>query len=209
MRKLIIASVILVAGALAWAAAVLYDPGVSPPIHAVGVMGKLSVPGTGGDFRFGASPFDGAAVWMHDTSSGLPLAYGTTSRGDADFAMMVFVFGAAVDQVRVYPHHDHADVEDDMAASVWTSTDGDHFTLLCDPVGIVYSTPPVYGFANNQAPTTVWRGGSAEFGAVNSCAMEFQLPAPARFIGIRASHIGLGYSGARVSVDAVTGRRAQ
>jgi hypothetical protein len=138
---------------------------------------------------------------MYDAFAAADLADGVANRGDQNFAMMIWDFGRPVNFVRMYPMVDHGTPGgpfvdefhggEMISQSLWGSTDGDNFVLLSD------CTEFFTGGVNGQTPTwtftgvqpTVYRGGSAEFGAVNGYTRDYNLPNSYRYFGIRASTI--------------------
>jgi len=185
--------------------------------------------GGNGDFSFTAfgDSLDGNPahrVYMFDTNAGnlgvsvLPSVNGgtgTTNRGDANFAMMVWEFSGVVDFLRMYPHQDHLDDpnarNDVVEQSLWVSTDGNHFTLLSDITahnGAAFGSQTYthdLGGGRIEA-TTIYRDGSTEFGVENAYTRDWVLPTPYKWFGIRTSSLGLSGADADPEIDALAGR---
>jgi hypothetical protein len=214
------------------AAATIYDPGVAPScstcvagVHLVSPDPHPSVAGAGGAGfnKAGGSALDGIRTYTYDLNGAGPLAAGSTSRGDATFAMLIWDMGIPLNTMRLYTHQDHYSggpittpfvAQDVMEYSVWGSNDGDNFVLLSDVVN--YDTNgggaglPTYTFAGT-APEIVFRGGSAEFGITNAYTRDYVFPASYRYYGVRTSTVSLTLTGggpdADPELDAVFGNR--
>jgi hypothetical protein len=208
---------LVLASSVAWAAT--YVAGTSPSSAGMqfgtmqfGAVAHPSVAGVRTDGGVNAWAFDATGnvldgsgdlgrVFMYDALAAADLTDGVANRGDQNFAMMIWDFGRPVDFVRVYPMVDHGTPGgpfvdefhggDMISQSLWGSTDGDNFVLLSD------ATAFATGGVNGQEPTwtfvgvqpTVYRGGSAEFGAINGYTRDYTLPSSYRYFGIRASTI--------------------
>jgi hypothetical protein len=208
---------LVLASSAAWAAT--YLAGTSPSsagmqfgLMQFGAAAHPSVPGVRTDGGVNAWAFDATGnvldgsgdlgrVFMYDALAAADLTDGVANRGDQNFAMMIWDFGRPVDFVRVYPMVDHGTPGgpfvdefhggDMISQSLWGSNDGDSFVLLSD------ATAFATGGVNGQTPTwtftgvqpTVYRGGSAEFGAINGYTRDYTLPNSYRYFGIRASTI--------------------
>ncbi|CAN0412933.1 unnamed protein product, partial [Phaeothamnion confervicola] len=145
------------------------------------------------------------------------LGDGVANRGDAGFAMLIWDMGAAFDSMRLYTHQDHYGggpitdgfvAQDVMEYSVWGSINGDDFVLLSDVVAFAIAGGgaglPTYTFSGVE-PSVVYRGGSAEFGALNAYTREYVFTSAYRYYGIRASSISLAANDADPEIDAVAG----
>jgi hypothetical protein len=116
--------------------------------------------------------------------------------------MLVWDVGTPLDTLRLYPHQDHYNeaygnfvAQDFMEYSVWGSNDNLTFMLLSDVIGYVPGAnvnSPTYTFFGTE-PTTIYRGGSAEFGLVNAYTRDYTFANSYRYYGIRASSITLDY----------------
>jgi len=165
-----------------------------------------SLPGAGGSGINGpaGTALDGQRTYIYDQAGWVD---GTVTRGDADFAMLVWDLGVgnALDTLRLYTHQDHyagGPVSDNFVAqdlmeySVWGSNDNLTFDLLSDVVGFDINGGgaglPTYTFAGT-APTIVYRGGSAEYGILNAYTRDYTFGNSYRWYGIRSSSIGLDY----------------
>jgi hypothetical protein len=146
---------------------------------------------------------------------------GSVTRGDNDFAMMVWDLGAGneLDTVRLYTHQDHYAggpvgdnfvAQDLMEYSVWGSNDNVTFTLLSDVVGFNINGGgvgvPTYTFAGAE-PTVVYRGGSAEFGVLNAYTRDYTFANEYRYFGIRTSSISLDYCDSEASSPGTPNRQ--
>jgi hypothetical protein len=193
----------------------LYLNGVSTPCgtcivgtHLVSPDAHPSVPGAGSGLNkvFG-SALDGQRTYIYDYAAAPDLADGVANRGDTGFAMMIWDFGAAYNTMRLYTHQDHyfgglvtTDFvgQDLMEYSVWGSNDGDSFVLLSDVVSYNLNGGgvgiPTYGFAGTE-PTTIYRGGSTEFGVLNAYTRDYTFSQSYRYYGIRSSSVTLNYPG--------------
>jgi hypothetical protein len=165
-----------------------------------------SVPGAGGGGINGpaGTALDGNRTYIYDQAG---WADGSVTRGDADFAMLVWDLGVgnALDTVRLYTHQDHYfggpitdnfTGQDVMEYSVWGSNDNLTFELLSDVIGFNLNGGgagiPTYTFAGT-APDIVYRGGSAENGILNAYTRDYTFGNSYRWYGIRSSSISLDY----------------
>ena len=127
--------------------------------------------------------------------------------------MMIWDMGSAFDSMRLYTHQDHFGggaitnnfvAQDVMEYSVWGSADGDSFTLLSDVIGFDLigggAGLPTYTFAGTE-PTVVYRGGSAEFGALNAYTREYVFSTAYRYYGVRTSQVSLTIPGGGIDAD--------
>jgi hypothetical protein len=132
---------------------------------------------------------------------------GSVTRGDDDFAMMVWDLGEGneLDTVRLYTHQDHYAgglitdnfvAQDVMEYSVWGSNDNITYVMLSDVIGFDINGGgigiPTYTFAGTE-PTVVYRNGSAEFGIVNAYTRDYTFSSEYRYFGIRTSSVSLDY----------------
>ena len=183
---------------------------VSPELHP-------SVAGVGGSGldNFGGEHLDAVRTYIYDRGAAGALAAGVTSRGDADFAMMIWDVGTPLDTVRLYTDQDHYGggpitdpfvAQDVMEYSVWGSHDGDSFVLLSDVIGFDIAGggfgKPTYTFAG-MAPTVIYRGGSAEIGIHNAYTRDYTFSTAYQYYGIRTSSISLAVADADPEIDAV------
>ena len=160
-----------------------------------------SVPGSGGSGLSvsGGNTLNGQRTYIYDQAGWVD---GTVTRGDADFAMMVWDVGTPLDTVRLYPHQDHYFdpygnfvAQDFMEYSVWGSNDNITYTLLSDVISFVPGAnvnSPTYTFSGTE-PTIIYRGGSAEFGTINAYTRDYTFDQAYRYYGIRTSSISLDY----------------
>ena len=208
-------------------AATVYVAGAAPTAVSQGLtFGTIqlggahpSVQGTGGggafNFSVTGSTFDGTLanrVYMYDTSAGADLADEVANRGDANFAMMIWDMGGLVNFLRIYPSQDHLNdsnaAADVVEQSLWVSADGDNFTLFSDIVsqsGGAFGTQ-TYGYGTTNEATTIYRGGSTEFGLQNAYTRDYNFGTAFRWIGIRTSSLGLSGADADPEIDAIAGR---
>lgn len=173
-----------------------------------------SLPGVGGS---GINPvsggvLDGQRSYIWDLGAWID---GTVTRGDNDFAMLVWDMGTAFDTLRLYPHQDHffggpiTDPEigqDVMEYSIWGSNDNLTFVLLSDVVAFDINGGgpglPTYTFAGT-APMFVYRGGSAAFGLINAYTRDYTFATSYRYYGVRTSTISLRAGDADPEIDAL------
>ena len=205
-------------------AATFYDPGVTPPLAATPsfVVGDHlvsppheSVAGTGGapGISNNGDNLNGARTYIYDTSAQADLTDGIANRGDQNFAMLVWDMGQPFNSMRLYTHQDHYSggpittnlvAQDVMEYSVWGSNDGDNFVLLSDVTGFNINGEgpglPTYTFAGTE-PTTVYRGGSSEFGITNAYTRDYTFPASYQYFGVRTSQVSLTIPGGGVDAD--------
>lgn len=167
-----------------------------------------SVAGVGGSgiSSAGGAALDGSRTYIWD-QGGWNNVDNSVTRGDADFAMMVWDVGTALDTVRLYTHQDHffdpyGDfvAQDMMEYSVWGSNDNMTFVLLSDVIGFVAGAnvmSPTYTFWGTE-PSIIYRSGSAELGTINAYTRDYTFGTAYRYYGIRSSSISLDYCGALV-----------
>lgn len=194
-------------------AATIYVPGVAP-VCASCVFGSHlpqgpngSVPGAGGGIidPVNGTLLNGVRTYIWDLNGFVN--DGTVTRGDNDFAMMIWDLGDgnALDTVRLYTHQDHYSGgpitdnfigQDVMEYSVWGSNDNTTYTMLSDVIGFDLNGGgagmPTYTFAG-EAPSIVYRNGSAEFGIVNAYTRDYTFDSSYRYFGIRTSSVSLDY----------------
>jgi hypothetical protein len=180
-----------------------------------------SVAGVGGSSLNNAGDaLNGARTYTYDLGAQADLTDGIANRGDAGFAMMIWDMGVALDSMRLYTHQDHYAggpvstdfvAQDLMEYSVWGSHNGDDFILLSDVIGYDINGggagKPTYTFAGAD-PTVVYRGGSAEFGVINSYTREYVFDNAYQYYGIRTSQISLSAGDADPEIDAIAGFRS-
>jgi len=160
---------------------------------------------------------DGARVYFFD-------AIGSTDNPATatPFNLLVWQFGSAKDSVRLYTHQDHyfggpittGDIAQDvMEYSVWGCNGGSgacqtqgEWTLLSDVTAYDISGggagKPTYTFSGT-APTTIYRGGSAELGIVNAYTRDYTFGTAYNYFGIRASTISMIANDADPELDAL------
>jgi hypothetical protein len=209
-------------------AAPVYSGGSSTPLAAcptcvVGIhlpeAPTGSVPGVGGSGINvpAGSALDGQRTYIYDRAYPGYAAGAALARGAADFAMLVWDMGAAMNTMRLYTHQDHYSggpittdfvAQDVMEYSVWGSNDNLTFFLLSDVIGynINGGGPglPTYTFLGAE-PTFVYRGGSSEFGILNAYTRDYTFAASYRYYGIRSSLISVQQQDADPELDAIIG----
>ena len=157
---------------------------------------------------------DGTRVYFYDNLSSTDDPATATP-----FNLLVWQFSDAKDSVRLYTHQDHLsgsadtdfEAQDVMEYSVWgcngasgaCKTEGE-WTLLSDVVAFadVASGNPTYTFAGTD-PTTIYRGGSGEFGALNAYTRDYTFGTAYNFYGIRASTVSFLANDADPELDAL------
>lgn len=157
---------------------------------------------------------DGSRVYFYDNLSSTDNAATATP-----FNLLVWQFASAKDSVRLYTHQDHLsgaadtdfEAQDVMEYSVFgcngaaggckSETD---WTLLSDVTSFadVASGKPTYTFAGTD-PTTIYRGGSAEFGVLNAYTRDYTFATAYNFYGIRSSTISFVANDADPELDAL------
>ena len=166
---------------------------------AAGASGSVAGLGGSGLNAAAGTVLDGQRTYIYDQAGWVD---GTVTRGDNDFAMMVWDVGQPLDTVRLYTHQDHYNdpygnfvAQDMMEYSVWGSNDNVTFTLLSDVISFVPGAnvnSPTYTFFGTE-PTTIYRLGSAEFGTLNAYTRDYTFGAAYQYYGIRSSSISLDY----------------
>jgi hypothetical protein len=205
--------------------ATTYLPGQSPAL-------SLSPPGTfdlgahlpsyigptnsdGGTPAADGTNLDGKRVYFFDVND--PLGP-TSPAATANFNLLVWQFNSTKDSVRLYTHQDHLFeftgallAAEELEYSVWGCngpTGGcksqSDWTLLSDPISFVFDSDgnPIYSFAGTAA-TTIYRGGSAEFGLVNANVQDFTFATSYNFFAIRGSTIAMQFNTADPELDAM------
>ena len=194
-------------------AAIIYDPGTSGPVSEV-TLGTfrpdLSTNPAGSSAD--GSQLDGVRVFFFDFLDTTFSKYG----------MLVFEMDRPYDGVRLYTHQDHYNggpitndfiAQDVMEYGVWgsnaaTPTGLADWTLLSDVTAFAIAGGgaglPTYTFAGIE-PTVVYRGGSAEFAALNAYTREYIFPTKYKWIGFRSSTISILASDADPEIDAIGG----
>lgn len=227
MQRAWLVTAIALGAGTAWAAPVYLD-GVSTPLAgcptcvvgshlAEGANG--SVPGLGGSGinAPAGSALDGNRTYIYDRAyTGYP-AGAPVVRGAADFAMLVWDMGVAMNTMRLYTHQDHYGggpittdfvAQDVMEYSVWGSNDNVTFFLLSDVVGFNINGggagKPTYDFLGTE-PSFIYRGGSPEFGILNAYTRDYTFAADYRWYGVRSSLISVRAQDADPELDAVVG----
>lgn len=183
-----------------------------------GPTGSVAGVGGGGLNAAAGTALDGQRTYIYDLGG---FVDGIVVRGDADFAMMVWDVGTPLDTVRLYTHQDHYGggpitdaftAQDVMEYSVWGSNDNVTFSLLSDVVGFTLNGGgpglPTYTFSGTE-PTTIYRGGSAQFGTVNAYTRDYTFSQAYRYYGVRTSSISLAQRDADPELDALLFNRGQ
>jgi len=202
-------------------AATVYLPGVSPPLgglvvgdHLVSPQLLPSVAGTGGSgISNDGDALNGLRTFTFDTSAQADLTDGIANRGDPNFAMLIWDMGQPFNSIRLYTHQDHYEGEpiltnfiaqDVMEYSVWGSNDGNNFVLLSDVTGFDLNGGgpglTTHTFTGTE-PTTVYRGGSSEFGVVNAYTRDYTFANSFQYYGVRTSQVSLTIPGGGVDAD--------
>lgn len=157
---------------------------------------------------------DGTRVYFYDNLSSTDNPTTATP-----FNLLVWQFGSAKDSVRLYTHQDHLagaadtdfEAQDVMEYSVFGCSGAAgacktaaEWTFLSDVTSFanVASGNPTYTFAGTE-PTTVYRGGSAEFGALNAYTRDYTFATPYNYYGIRASTVSFLANDADPELDAL------
>jgi hypothetical protein len=177
-----------------------------------GPTGSVAGSGGSGISPAGGNALDAQRTYIYDRAGWVD---GTVTRGDGDFAMLVWDVGTPLDALRLYTHQDHyggGDINDAFTAqdvmeySVWGSNDNVTFTLLSNVTGfnLTGGGPglPTYTFFGTE-PTFVYRGGSTELGIINAYTRDYTFPDAYRYYGIRASSISIQAADADPELDAV------
>ena len=218
----------------------VYVDGLSPLLGSGYVVGDHLVGGIhasvsgigpdGGGISNAGDILDGFRTYIWDKGAAGAIAAGTTSRGDSDFAMLIFDMGVPFDSMRLYTHQDHIfdDINDGpldiltpfvaqdvMEYSVWGSNDGDNFVLLSDVIAFDIDGDgigkPTYTFSGTE-PTVVYRGGSSELPAdppaVNAYTRDYTFDQSYQYYGIKSSTVSLVADDADPELDAVVGFNA-
>ena len=147
---------------------------------------------------------------MHSTANSL-----RNARSDP-FNLLVWDFESAYDSIRVYNHPDNAYSTPELWAeymqlSVWgcngvnaaDCTNAYDWVLLSDATGFdTASGKPIYAF-DGTAPTTIYRGGSGEFGTANAYTQDYSYATAYNFYGVRASTLAMQYDITAPEVDAL------
>jgi hypothetical protein len=206
------------------AGAVTYTDGVSPLLSSapagtfdLGTHLPSYIGGTTQEGVNAGSLLDGVRVYFFDATGSTDNPATATP-----FNLLVWQFGAAKDSVRLYTHQDHyaggpiSDpfvAQDVMEYSVWgcnglvgaCKTQGE-WSLLSDVTAFDINGggagKPTYTFAGTE-PTTVYRGGSAEFGVLNAYARDYTFGTSYNYFGIRASTISMIANDADPELDAL------
>lgn len=171
---------------------------------AEGATGSVAGVGGSGIDPVNGTLLNGVRTYIWDQGG---WADGSVTRGDADFAMMVWDLGFdnELDTVRLYTHQDHYAggavttnfvAQDLMEYSVWGSNDNVTYTLLSDVIGFDMNGGgagvPTYTFFGTE-PSVVYRGGSAEFGILNAYTRDYTFAQAYRYYGIRSSSVSLDW----------------
>jgi len=214
---------VLLAAACLPAAATDYENGVSAPLSSypagtfdLGTHLPNYIGPTVGSAADGTN-LDGNRVYIYDVNDP---AGPTSAQTQANFNLLVWQFGAPKDSVRLYTHQDHyfgGPITDAFTAaevleySIWgchsTSLGGctvqANWTLLSDPTGSVIGVDgPVYTFAGSAA-STIFRGGSSEFGLVNAYTQDYTFASAYDFYAIRGSTQAMIQNTADPELDAM------
>lgn len=184
---------------------------------AAGPSGSVTGVGGGVISAPAGSVLDGQRTYIYDLGYPGYAAGASITRGAGDFAMLVWDMGAAMNTMRLYTHQDHYfggpindafTAQDVMEYSVWGSNDNVTFSLLSDVIGFTLNGGgaglPTYTFLGAE-PTFVYRGGSAEFGALNAYTRDYTFASDYRYYGIRSSMISKAAGDADPELDAIVG----
>jgi hypothetical protein len=160
---------------------------------------------------------DGTRVYLNDVNGAAENAQTATP-----FQLLVWQFSSPRDSVRLYTHQDHdfggpigGNAPEVLEYSVWgcLSSPGNDCTaqadwhFLSDPNGFsIVDDLPFYTFAG-IAPTTIWRGGSTEFGITNAYVQDFTFPTAYDYYAIRGSTIAMQAFTADPELDAMASFR--
>lgn len=209
-------------------AAPVYLPGTSTPLAACptcvvgthlpeGANGSVAGVGGSGISAPGGSTLDGQRTYIYDRAYGGYAAGAPVARGAADFAMLVWDMGVAMNTMRLYTHQDHYGggpitdpfvAQDVMEYSVWGSNDNITFVLLSDVVAFDIDGGglglPTYTFLGEE-PSFIYRGGSAENNAVNAYTRDYTFANSYRYYGVRSSLISAQVQDADPEIDAIVG----
>ncbi|MEO8081148.1 MAG: PEP-CTERM sorting domain-containing protein [Caldimonas sp.] len=218
----------LAAGALALAvclpaSATDYQDGVSAPLSGypagtfdLGTHLPNYIGPSNGSSADGTN-LDGNRVYIYDIDDA---AGPNGPAAQADFRLLVWQFAAPKDSVRLYTHQDHysgggitdlATAAEVLEYSVFgcnsTLAGGctvqANWTFLSDPVSaVIGASGPVYTF-DGTAATTVYRGGSSEFGLVNAYTQDYTFASTYDFYAIRGSTQAMIYQTADPELDAM------
>jgi hypothetical protein len=159
---------------------------------------------------------DGTRVYFFDATAS------TDNPATADpFNLLVWSFEDPKDSLRLYTHQDHLsgdglpdtdfEAQDVMEYSVWGCNGGvgectteAEWSILSDVVSYtdIALGKPVYTFSGT-APTTVYRGGSDEFGLLNAYTRDYTFASSYNYYGMRASTISMVQNDADPELDAV------
>ena len=159
---------------------------------------------------------DGTRVYFFDNTSSTDNPATATP-----FNLLVWQFSSPKDSVRLYTHQDHLstdgladtnfEAQDVMEYSVFGCnssgagcTTAAEWTLLSDVIAFadVASGKPTYTFFGTE-PTTIYRGGSAEFGFVNAYTRDYTFGTTYNYYGMRSSTISFLANDADPELDAV------
>jgi hypothetical protein len=217
-------------GFAAATAAPVYEDGLATPLAACptcvvgnhlpeGPNGSIAGVGGSGINAAAGSVLDGQRTYIYDRGYPGFAAGASIARGSNGFAMMVWDMGVAMNTMRLYTHQDHYSggpitdpfvAQDVMEYSVWGSNDNLTFFLLSDVIGYDIdgggAGKPTYTFEGAE-PTFVYRGGSAEFLAVNAYTRDYTFDSDYRYYGIRSSLISVQHvpPDADPEIDAIVG----
>ena len=216
------------AGVLAVAACVpaeatTYLDGVSAPLssYAAGTFDLGThlpnfIGGSNGSAADGTN-LDGNRVYIFDINDA---AGPNGPAAQANFHLLVWQFAAPKDSVRLYTHQDHyfgGPITDAFTSaevleySVWGCNSASaggcaaqaNWNYLSDPLGSVIGPQgPVYNFAGTAA-TTIFRGGSSEFGLVNAYTQDYTFGTAHDFYAIRGSTQAMLQNTADPELDAM------
>lgn len=199
--------------------ATTYVDGTSPALsgafdlgtHRPSYIGTTVTEGNG-------TALDGTRVYFYDVNDPAGL-FGTSAQ--ASFNLLVWQFSSPKDSVRLYTAQDHyfggavgdANAPEVLEYSVWGCNSGgvtdfckseDNWDFLSDPVSWVLNGDgnPIYTF-NGTAATTIYRGGSAEYGIYNAYVQDYTLLNSYDFFAIRGSSIAMMANTADPELDAM------
>jgi hypothetical protein len=188
---------------------------LSPGTFDLGAHLPSYIGGTTGSAADGTN-LDGQRVYFFDNLGS------TDNPQDATpFNLLVWKFDNAKDSLRLYTHQDHYSggpittsfvAQDVMEYSVFGCNGNGvdacktaaEWTFLSDVTAFALQPDgkPTYTFAGT-APTTVYRGGSAEFGILNAYTRDYTFANTYNYFGMRSSTISFLEPDADPELDAV------
>ncbi len=154
---------------------------------------------------------DGNRVYIYDTD----YLNGVAGITPNDLHLLVWKFNTEKDSVRLYTHQDHytggdvyGNAPEVLEYSIWgcntncAGTTATGWGLLSDPISYTNSAAPTYTF-NGTAATTIYRGGSAEYGITNAYVQDYNFSSAYMYFAIRGSTIAMKANTADPELDAM------